>query len=290
MLTFWVTTNALVVKAEQNSGYGSANQYVDLAYLAVHPGEFENQSVTTNGTVKYYGSIFMYEDFWLQAQNNAKIPVVTRFAKLSVPPVESLIEISGIIQHSDLEGGFYFLNASSWKALNASSVTTATPSPIPTPTDSPTPTPTPTPSPIQVPGQSFFFVESNSTVSEPFLNSTSAELSFTVSGPSATAGYVKVTIAKSLVSSVQNVKVYLDGSQLDVAITSDADSWLLSFTYVHSTHHVRISLVADAGEDAFLGIAYWTWIIVVIIIAMTGVLGFLFLRKKKKTGIGEKDR
>jgi hypothetical protein len=55
-------------------------------------------------------------------------------------------------------------------------------------------------------------------------NSTSSELSFTITGPDNTAGYVKVTIAKSILSSVQNVKVYFDGSQLSVAITEDEDS------------------------------------------------------------------
>jgi len=63
---------------------------------------------------------------------------------------------------------------------------------------------------------------------------------------------VKVTIAKSLVSSVQNVKVYLDGDELDVAIISDEKSWLLSFTYLHSTHQVMISLVANACETTLL--------------------------------------
>jgi hypothetical protein len=147
ILLLLAATGTLMVKAEQNSGYESVAKYVDLAYLVEHPAEFENQSVTTNGTVKYYASIFMYEDFWLQAQNNAKIPVVTRSAKLSVPPVESLIKVSGMIQHSNLEGGFYFLNASSWAALNASSVTTATPSPSSTPSPTPSVTPSATPEP-----------------------------------------------------------------------------------------------------------------------------------------------
>ena len=101
----------LQVIAEQNTSYASPNQYVDLGYLAVHLSEFENQSVTTNGTVRFYGSVLMFEDFWLEAQNNAKIPVVTRSAGLSVPPSGFLIEISGAIQHSNLEGGFFFLNA-----------------------------------------------------------------------------------------------------------------------------------------------------------------------------------
>jgi hypothetical protein len=162
----------------------------------------------------------------------------------------------------------------------AVSIPVSTPSS--TPTVSPTPTPIPTPSLIQVPDQSFFFIESNSTVTELFFNSTSSELSFTVSGTSGTAGYVKVTIAKSLFSSVQNVKVYLDGSQLNVAITENAVSWLLSFTYVHSTHHVRISLETSAVEPTFLGIEYWIWTVIVIIIAVTGVIGFSILQTKKK--------
>jgi glycerol kinase len=81
---------------------------------------------------------------------------------------------------------------------------------------------------------------------------------------------VKVTIAKSLVSSVQNVKTYLDENQLDVAITEDADSWLLSFTYMHSTHKVMISLATNAATTTFLDIENWIWVSVVIIIVMIG--------------------
>jgi hypothetical protein len=158
---------------------------------------------------------------------------------------------------------------------------TPTPTPAPSPTDSPTPTPTPTlvPTPIPVPGQSFFFVESNSTVSELFFNSTSAELSFSVSGEPYTAGYVKVTIAKSLVSSVQSVEVYLDGTQLEVAITEDGDSWLLSFTYTHSTHNVVISLATNEAEDAFLSNDL-IFVLIVAVIAVASV-GFIVWRKRK---------
>jgi hypothetical protein len=147
----------------------------------------------------------------------------------------------------------------------------------PTPTSSPSPTPTPTPTPIQVPGQTSFSVESNSTVTELFFNSTSSELSFTVTGTSGNAGYVEVTIAKSLVSSVQNVKVYLDGSQLNVAITEDADSWLLNFNYMHSTHHVKISLATNAATTTV--IEYWMWIGVATVIVMMGI-GLLVYFKK----------
>jgi hypothetical protein len=165
-------------------------------------------------------------------------------------------------------------------------VTTPAPTPSPTPPISPTPTLPPysatSPTPIPVPGQSYFFVESNSTISGLFFNSTSSELSFTVNGTSGTTGYVKVTIAKSLVSSVQNVKAYLDGNQLDVAITSNEDSWLLSFTYMHSTHHVRINLATNAATTPFLGIENWIWIGVIIIFVVVGAGLLVYFKKRKR--------
>lgn len=90
--------------------------------------------------------------------------------------------------------------------------------------------------------QNVFSVTSNSTVSELAFNSTSRELSFTVTGPSGTTGYVNVYIAKSLIDNIADVKVYLDGDQLNYTATSLDDSWLLHFTYSHSTHKVNINL------------------------------------------------
>ncbi len=131
--------------------------------------------------------------------------------------------------------------------------------------------------------QQLFLLESNSTVSALAFNSTSSELSFTVNGTAETAGYVKVTIAKSLVSNAENIKVYMDGKQLNYEITSNADSWLLSFTYKHSTHHVTISLAANESGSTLLSIESLALIVVVIIIAVAGAVGFVVWRKKKKT-------
>ncbi len=130
--------------------------------------------------------------------------------------------------------------------------------------------------------QSFFLFKSNSTLTELFFNSTNSELSFAVTGPSGTAGYVEITIAKSLVSSAENVKAYLDGNELNVTIISNEDSWLLSFNYVHSTHQVRISLAADSGEATFLGTELWTWIAVAIIIGALLTVGVVFVRRRRR--------
>ena len=161
--------------------------------------------------------------------------------------------------------------------FSATAIASATPTPNATVTPTPNATATPTPLPSNGTGQIHFFVESNSTVSELFFNSTSRELSFAVSGESGTEGYVEITIAKSLVSSVQDVKVYLDGTQLSVAITEDGDSWLLRFTYMHSTHHVIVSLVADQGSQQSLQfeiIVGVTVVAVVLGLALSLLIGF----------------
>jgi hypothetical protein len=112
----------------------------------------------------------------------------------------------------------------------------------------PVDTPIPTPSPSNGTDWDIFSVESNSTVTELAFNSTSSELTFVVHGPSRTAGYVKATIAKSLIPNTKNIKVYLDEKQLNYEVTSNTDSWLLSFTYTHSTHQVSINLAINTSE------------------------------------------
>jgi len=87
-----------------------------------------------------------------------------------------------------------------------------------------------------------FSVSSNSTVSAFAFNSTGNELSFTVSGPSGTMGFVKVTIAKNLTYNIADLKVYLDNTKMEYTASSIDSSWLLYFTYSHTTHSVRISL------------------------------------------------
>jgi hypothetical protein len=96
-----------------------------------------------------------------------------------------------------------------------------------------------------------FFVESNSTVTSLAFNSTSSELSFTVTGPSGTTGYVKMSIAKDLLPNGENLKVYLDGRQLNYALAENADSWLLTFTYSHSTHRLTVNLPANPASTDF---------------------------------------
>ena len=131
--------------------------------------------------------------------------------------------------------------------------------------------------------QSVFSVSSNSTVSAFAFNSTSQELSFSVSGSSNTAGYVEIYIPKSLISDVSNLKIFLDKNPLPYSTESQGDSWLLSFTYHHSIHQVIINLGSASspsfmqsllGEVAIVGVV----IIVILIMAVA-----LLIRKHKKS-------
>jgi parallel beta-helix repeat protein len=162
------------------------------------------------------------------------------------------------------------------------SIPTPTPRPTPIPTQTPTLTPnqtlTPPPTSVSV---SFFTVDSNSTVSALAFNSTSLELSFTVNGTSGTSGYVKVTMAKSLIANVENIKVHLDGNPVNYNVTSNASAWLLTFTYGHSSHQIRISLAASTATMSFTGIMLWIAIgAAPIAIAVIGLLAYSKKRKQ----------
>jgi hypothetical protein len=96
--------------------------------------------------------------------------------------------------------------------------------------------------------ESMFQVTSNSTISEFAFNSTSRELSFTVSGPSNTTGYVNVYIPKSLISDVSDLNIYVDENQVTYNSESQNESWVISFTYSHSVHKITIKLSAASSE------------------------------------------
>jgi hypothetical protein len=179
-------------------------------------------------------------------------------------------------------GRIYFGGALSSRNTEAP---TEPPTPVP---DLPTPEWTPTtipssatPTPTESgSSNSYFQVESNSSITELFFNSTSSELSFTVTGPTGTPGYVQYKIAKSLLASVQNVKVYLDGGQLNIDINSDEDSWLLYFTYNHSSHKVVIDL--SQQNSVTPEINPLIWITLPVVVGALLIAAFALRRTKKR--------
>jgi len=127
--------------------------------------------------------------------------------------------------------------------------------------------------------RSIFSVSSNSTVSGFAFDSERQELSFVVTGESGTTGYADVYIAKSLISDIANVKAYLDGGEIEYTAASVADSWLLHFSYQHSTHQVSVSLGLPPPESLIenpIALALMIGGVLALPVAMV----FLFMRKK----------
>lgn len=127
-----------------------------------------------------------------------------------------------------------------------------------------------------------FKIESNSTVSAMSFNATSSEISFTVNGTSGTTGYVKATISKSIMPNSEGIKVYLDGNPINCTITSDGDSWVIIFTYSHSSHQVRINQVTENNAVSLLESEYIGYIAVGVIAALLALLGLLVWLAKSK--------
>jgi outer membrane protein assembly factor BamB len=127
--------------------------------------------------------------------------------------------------------------------------------------------------------QYVFAVSSNSTLSALAFNSTSRELSFTVTGETGTTGFVKVAIAKSLVANIADLSVYLDGASLDYTVESTNSSWVLDFIYTHSTHNVTINLgnLHVSPSEPFPII----WLIAaVVIVAVVGAGLAVYFKKR----------
>ncbi len=134
--------------------------------------------------------------------------------------------------------------------------------------------------------QNVFSANSNSTLTDFSFNSTSRELSFSVSGEPGTTGYVTVNIPKSLISDISALKVYLDDNQIEYSYQSQGDGWLLYFTYHHSTHLIKVVLNSSSTllpNQVVLGLG-WVEIAIlafmVILVVVSVFVAFVVLRKK----------
>ena len=86
-----------------------------------------------------------------------------------------------------------------------------------------------------------FHIGTNSTLTDVVFNAENATLSFTVSGPSGTAGSTNVTIAKSVMANGGALRVTMDDKQISYSLADNGNSWSIGFAYIHSTHRVTIT-------------------------------------------------
>jgi hypothetical protein len=127
-----------------------------------------------------------------------------------------------------------------------------------------------------------FTVESNSTVYGLAFNNETSILSFNVTGPSNTTGYVKASISKTSLANGDNLQVQMDGRQINYSVTSTADSWVVFLNYSHSTHQISIHLETNASTPLLLG----NEVVLLSIIALFGtiiaIIAKQFLGRKDK--------
>jgi hypothetical protein len=168
-----------------------------------------------------------------------------------------------------------FLTGPDPNAPETSDVPTFTP--VPTPTAS---TPQNSPTPTQTPDLTSFNIESNSTISAFYLDNDIPQISFYVNGPDGTTGYVKINIAKSFMPNADTIQVLLDGNQVNRDITSNDDTWTVTFTYHHSSHQVTINTTENPSET---GVPDWIWNAATFTVAVSvaaSVCIILWLAKK----------
>jgi phospholipase C len=133
--------------------------------------------------------------------------------------------------------------------------------------------------------ESTFSVTSNSTLSALAFNSTSNQISFTVSGPSATTGYVNIEIPKSLIADISKLQLFLDGTQISYSVQQQPDLWMISFAYQHSSHQIIIDLSSAMPHSSSGGKLSEKWFVYVIITATVVsiiTISLVSLKRKQK--------
>ncbi len=129
--------------------------------------------------------------------------------------------------------------------------------------------------------QSVFSITSNSTITALYFNSTSNQLSFVTNGTSGTTGYVDLYVPKSLINDASNLHINLDRVPLTYTATTQGDSWLISFAYHQSSHHVTVDLAVSSGVGWGIDPTV-QWIIVSAAIVGVAVLTVSLIVWKRK--------
>ncbi len=134
------------------------------------------------------------------------------------------------------------------------------------------------------PNSDFTILGSNSTISD--IKQTTSEITFTVTGPTGTTGYVWCEIAENLIphqDTSKNVKVLLDGTQINYMYTFDEGTWQLFFDYNHSAQQVTISLLPE--KATIFGIDQLTFVAGFVVICVVLGTAIVVWRRKQKANM-----
>jgi hypothetical protein len=122
--------------------------------------------------------------------------------------------------------------------------------------------------------EGLFLTRSTSTLSDYLFSS--EMLKFNITGEEGTEGSTSILIPKAAMSGVDEVKITLDGAEIEYSVASEGDYWVLTFNYTHSTHEVYVDLGSSGSASTMVLL-----VIVIVIVAALGVALFLFIRRRK---------
>ncbi len=133
--------------------------------------------------------------------------------------------------------------------------------------------------------QNVFTLTSNSTITQFAYNSTTQELTFMASGPSGTQGYVDLYIPKTLLSDISQLKAYVDGNEVSYTSESQADSWLISFTYHHSQHTITMAIGSPPKPITDTSPQWIIYVAIAVIAAVVAVTALVLKQRSRKTDL-----
>ena len=127
-----------------------------------------------------------------------------------------------------------------------------------------------------------FTVNSNSTITQFAFDSASNQLSFVASGESHTTGYVEIYIPKTLLSDITQLTATIDNKQVDFDSISQGDSWLITFTYSHSSHTITMTIGQSGGiSNNDNNMQTLMYILPIVVIAILAVVVVALLKRRK---------
>jgi hypothetical protein len=127
-------------------------------------------------------------------------------------------------------------------------------------------------------------IQTNSTIAAFSFDPASKQLSFSLTGPDGSTGYINVFISKGILADISNLKVSLDGEPVNFEVVSTGYFWVLSFSYHHSTHMVEINLNSNTADTpASNNSLPWTISVSLIALVATVIIGFIAVYWKRKT-------
>jgi len=101
-------------------------------------------------------------------------------------------------------------------------------------------------------------------------------------GDSGIFGFADVFISKDLVQDASSIKVYLDNNNLNGNVVSVEDSWLLHFSYSHSSQNVIVNInsAVNQANDSIDNWAVYAAIILSAALAIGAVMVVKYRRHK----------